>query len=200
VKSRQPTNREEHQGYDAHDHHGHNGGHLCKLLLVMKHMDQAKYKDTNHVKTQRYQKHEEVPIVAPSNTIVDPGTVVIKDLNTIVTNTAMTAPWRPVKLTSNAPLHSDYRDPVYLNISVKRSSEIIISVLIRTGSRDHTRIHKGCHGKIDQDEQCYDSLEDWNCVPLLFQNVPLNTRKIEEKCCGSQKQHPGEGCRQELGL
>lgn len=48
----QPTDGKKHQGYDAHDHHGHYGGHLCELFLVMKHMDQAQDKDTDHVETQ----------------------------------------------------------------------------------------------------------------------------------------------------
>lgn len=193
MKPCQPTDREENQGYDAHDYHGHNGGHLCELLFMMKHMNQAQDKDTNHVKAQGDQKHEEVSVISPANAVVDPWAVVIKDLDTVVADTAVTAPGRSVELASHTPLHTN-RDSIDLNISVERSSEIIISVLIRTGSWYHTRVHECCHGKVYEDKKCDDPLEDWNCVPLLLQNVPLDTREIEEKRGGSQKQHPRKCC------
>jgi len=189
----QPTDGEEHQGYDAHDHHGHNGGHLCELLLVMKHMNQAQDKDTNHVEAEGDQKHEEVSVISPANTVVNPWAVVVKDLNTVVTDTAVTAPGWSVELAGHAPLHTN-RDSIDLNIPVERGSEIIISVLIRTCSGYDTRVHEGCHGEVDEDKKRDDPLEDWDRVPLLLQNVPLDTREIEEKCGGSQKQHPRKCC------
>lgn len=147
----QPTDGEENQGYDAHDYHGHNGSHLCELLFMMQHMNQAQDKDTNHVKAQGYQEHEEVSVIPPANAVVDPWAVVIKDLNAVVANTAVTAPGRSVELASDTPLHTN-RDSIDLNISVERSSEIIIPVLIRTGSWYHSRVHEGCHGKVYEDK------------------------------------------------
>lgn len=147
----QSTDGKENQGYDAHDYHGHDGSHLCELLFMMKNMNQAQDKDTNHVKAQGYQKHEKVSVISPANAVVDPWAVVIKDLNTVITNTAVTAPRWSVELAGDTPLHTN-RDSIDLNISVERSSEIIISVLIRAGSWYDTRVHEGCHGKVDQDK------------------------------------------------
>jgi len=151
VKPCQPTDGEEDQRYDAHDHHGHNGGHLSELLLMMKDVNQAEHKDTNHVETQRYQEHEEVSVVSPANAVVDPRTVVVKDLNAVVADTAVTAPGGSVELAGDAPLHTD-RDSIYLYVSVERGSEIIISVFIRTCPGDHPRVHESCHGEVYQDK------------------------------------------------
>ena len=39
----------------------------------------------------------------------------------------------------------------------------------------HPGIHEGGHGEVDEDEKSDDSLEDWNSIPVLLQNVPLDT-------------------------
>ena len=94
----------------------------------MKNMNQAQDKDTNHVKAQRYQKHEEVSVISPAcktkeddsenetvyeltNAVVDPWAVVIKDLNTVITNTAVTAPRWSVELAGDTPLHTNLGIP-----------------------------------------------------------------------------------------
>ena len=92
-------------------------------------MNQAQDKDTNHVKAQGYQKHEEVPVISPAcktkkddsendetvdeltNAVVDPWAVVIKDLNTVIANTAVTAPGRSVELAGDTPLHTNLGIP-----------------------------------------------------------------------------------------
>jgi len=108
----------------------------------------------------------------------------IKDLYTVITNTAMAAPGWSVELASDAPLHPN-RDSIDLHVPIKRSSEVIISILIWTCSWYHTRVHKSGHRKIDEDKKRDDPLEDRNSVPLLLQNVPFDTREIEEQCRSS---------------
>ena len=95
----------------------------------MKNMDETKHKDTNHVKSEWYEKHEEVSVIPPSNAVVDPGTVMVEYLNTVVTHTAVTTAGRPVELAGDAPLHP-HGDPVDLNIPIERGPKIIISVLV----------------------------------------------------------------------
>merc|ERR1719495_1383952 len=99
-------------------------------------MNEAEDKDTDHVDGEGNEKHEEVSVVS--------------SLNTVITDTTVATPGRSVKLTSHTPLHPN-RDSIDLNISVKRSSEIIVSVLIRTGPGYHSWVHEGGHGEIDQD-------------------------------------------------
>jgi len=193
VEPCQPTDGEEHQGYDAHDHHGHDSGHLCELFFVMENVNEAEDKDSDHVDGERNEKHEEVSVVSSPNTVVHPWTMVVEDLNAVITDAAVATPGRSVELTSHTPLHPN-RDSIDLYISVKRSSEIIVSVLIRTGPGYHPRVHEGGHGEVDQDKQCYDPLENRDRVPLLLQDIPLDTWEIEEESRGSQEQHPGECC------
>jgi len=184
VKPCQPTDGEEHQRDDAHDNHGHDGRHLCELLFMMENMNETEDEDADHMDGEGYEKHEEVSVVSSPDAVVNPWTVVIKDFNTVVTDTAVTAPGWSVELTGHAPLHPD-RDSVYLNIPVQRSPEIIVPVLIRTGPGYHTWVHEGGHGEVDQDKQGYDPLKNRDRVPLLFQDVPLDTGEIEEKRGGS---------------
>ena len=71
-------------------------------------------------------------------------------------------------------LQQSHRNSVNLHISVKRSTEVIISVLVRTGAGDDAGVHEGGHGEVDEDEECDDPLEYRDRVPLLHQNVPLD--------------------------
>ena len=64
-------------------------------------------------------------------------------------------------------------------------------------------IHEGGHGEVDEDKEGDDTLEDGNRIPVLLQNVPLDTpkeefmnnvikvkmnlREVEEQGCGAQK-------------
>ena len=41
----------------------------------------------------------------------------------------------------------------------------------------HPRIHEGGHGEVDEDKEGDDPLEDGNCIPVLLQDVPLDTPK-----------------------
>jgi len=151
------------------------------------------------MESQGNQEHEEVSVVSPADTVVDPGAVMVKNLDTIITNTTVTTSRRSVKLTRNTPFHP-HRDSIYFYVSVERSPKVIIPILVRTCSRNHSRIHESGHGKVDQDKDGDDTLEDWHRIPVLHHYVPSCTWKIEEECGGSQKQKPGKGCRQEFSF
>ena len=73
----------------------------------MKDMDETEDEDSDHVEGERDEEHEEVPIVPAPDAVVDPGTVVVKYLNAVITHTAVAAPRRSVELTSHAPFHPD---------------------------------------------------------------------------------------------
>ena len=73
----------------------------------MKNMDETKHKDTNHVKSEWYEKHEEVSVIPPSNAVVDPGTVMVEYFNAVIADTAVAAPGRTVELTRHAPFHTN---------------------------------------------------------------------------------------------
>ena len=64
---------------------------------MVENVDEAEDKDTDHVDGEGDEEHEEVPVVPPSYAVVDPGTVVVKYLDTVVADTAVTTPvWRRV--------------------------------------------------------------------------------------------------------
>ena len=177
MEASETTDGEEHQWYDAHDDHGDDGGDISEIVLMMEDMNETEDEDTNHVESEGDEEHEEVSVVSPANAVVDPGTMMIKDLDAVVADTAVTAARWSVELAGDTPLHP-HRDPADLNIPVQRSSEVIISILVRTGSRNHSRIHECRHGEVDEDEYRHDTLEDRNRVPLLHKDVPFYTPKI----------------------
>jgi len=193
VEPCEAEDRYEEEGDDDHDDDGDDRGDGLQLLrlLVVEDEDQAEDEDAGHVKRERYQEHEKVAVVPPTNAIVDPWAVMIKDLNAVVANRAVAAPGRAVELAGDAPLHP-HRDPIDLNIAVEGSAEVIVSILVRTCARNHPGIHEGGHGEVDEDEKSDDSLEDWNSIPVLLQNVPLDTREIKEEGCGAQQKKPGK--------
>ena len=102
-----------------------------------------------------------------------------------VADGAVGAPWRPVELTGDAPLHP-HGDPVDLDVPVERRPEIVISVLVWAGSRYDARVHEGRHGEVDQDKEGDNALEYWDSVPLLVFYVPLVAREVEEQSRGAQ--------------
>ena len=51
-------------------------------------------------------------------------------------------------------------------------------IVLLPGARDDARVHEGRHGEVDEDEEGDDPLEDWHGVPLLDQNVPLDTPEV----------------------
>ena len=48
-------------------------------------------------------------MIVLTNAVVDPRTVVVKDLNAVVADTAVAAPGGSVELAGDAPLHTDLR-------------------------------------------------------------------------------------------
>ena len=72
----------------------------------MKDMNETEHEDPDHVKGEGDEEHEEVPVIPPPNAVVDPGAVVVKYLDAVVTHAAVAAPWRSVELTSHTPFHS----------------------------------------------------------------------------------------------
>ena len=192
VEPCEAADREEDERYDAHDHHGHYRDHRGQLVFVVEDVNETKNEYSDHVNCEGDEEHEEVSVVPPSDTVVDPGTMVIEDLDAVVTDTAVRAARRSVELTSDTPLHTDleqgqthsqplrlfsftHRNTVDLDISIKRSSEVIVPVLIRAGARDDPRVHEGGHGEVDQDEDGDDALEYWNSIPMLDIDIPLVT-------------------------
>ena len=110
---------------------------------------------------QRDEKHEKVAIVSATDAIVDPRTVVVKDLNTVVTDWTVGASGWPVELAGDAPFHA-YRDPIDFHISVERRSKVIFAVFVCIGSGYDSGVHKGGQTKVHQYENGQDSLVQWN--------------------------------------
>jgi len=187
VEPSEPKDGYEEEGDDDHYDDGDDCRDSLQLLrlLVIEDVDKAEDKDADHVKREGDEEHEEVAVVSPAYAIVDPGAVMVKDLNAVVANRTVAAPRRPIELAGDTPLHP-HCDPVDLHIAVERSSKIIIPVFVRAGSRYYPRIHEGGHGKIDENKEGDDTLEDGNRIPVLLQNIPLDTREVEEQGCGAQ--------------
>jgi len=173
---------------DAHDDDGDNGGDSLELLsvLVVEDVDKTEDEDAGHVKGERDQEHEEITVVPSANAIIDPRTVMIEYLDTVVTDAAMRAPRGSIELAGDAPLHTN-RDTVDLYIPVERGTEVIVSVFVRTRTRNYSWVHKCSHGEVDENKKCDNSLEDWHSIPVLLQNVPFYTREIEEQRSCAEK-------------
>ena len=172
MEPRQSEDGYEEEGDDDHDDDGNDCRDGLQLLcfLVIEDVDEAEDKDADHVKREGNEEHEEVAVVSPTwdisfsyncellqlkptYAIVDPGAVVVKDLDAVVADGTVAAPRRPIELTSDTPccrsvslsardlardtpLHP-HCDSVDLHVAVQRSSEIIVSVFVRTGARYH---------------------------------------------------------------
>jgi hypothetical protein len=188
VEPRQSEDGYEEEGDDDHDDDGDDCRDSLQLLclLVIEDEDEAEDKDADHVKREGDEEHEEVAVVPPTYAIVDPGTVVVEDLDAVVADGAVAAARGTIKLAGDTPLHP-HGDSVDLHVAVERGSEVIVPVFVRTGSGYHPWIHEGGHGEVDEDEEGDDPLEDGNRIPVLLQNVPLDTREVEEQGCGAQK-------------
>jgi len=101
------------------------------------------------VNAEGNEKHEEVSVVPPSNTVVDPWTVVVKSLqnrkirfwlqyetskcneylDAVVANTAMGTSGWSVELTSDTPFHPN-RDAMNFYIFIQWCSEVILPVFV----------------------------------------------------------------------
>jgi hypothetical protein len=141
----------EEDGDDGHDDHGDDGGDLGEVILVGEHVDEAKDEDGDHVNRQGEEEHEEVSVVPPSYTVVDPGAVMVEYLDAVVTDRAVRAPGWPVELARHAPFHSN-RDSVNFYVSVEGSPEIVISVFVCAGPRYDPGVHESGQGKVYEDK------------------------------------------------
>lgn len=54
------------------------------------------------------------------------------NLHTVITNAAVGAAGRPVKMARSAPLHPDL-DALYVHVLVQRSAELVVLVLVLVG-------------------------------------------------------------------
>lgn len=149
----------EKDGDDGHNDHGDDGGDLGEVVLVVEDVDEAQDEDRDHMDRQGQQEHEEVSVIPPSYTVVNPGAVVVKYLDAIITNRTMrTARWS-VELTRHAPFHSNgYSINFY--VSVEGSSEVVISIFISACPGYHPRVHESCQRKVYENKKCYDALVD----------------------------------------
>jgi len=155
----------------------------------MKDVNKTEHEDPDHVESEGDEEHEEVPVVPPPDAVVDPGAVMVKYLDAVVTHTAVATPRGSVELTGHTPFHSD-RDSVDLYIPVERRPEVIVPVFVGTCPGYHARVHEGRHGEVDEDEQGDNPLEDGHSIPMLYHNIPLDTREVEKQRCGPQQKKP----------
>ena len=58
--------------------------HLRQPVPVVQHVYQAQHEYRRHVHGQRDEEHEEVSVVPPADAVVDPGAVMVKDLDAVV--------------------------------------------------------------------------------------------------------------------
>ena len=110
----------EEEGDDDHDDDGDDCRDSLQLLcfLVIEDVDEAEDKDADHVKREGNEEHEEVAVVSPTwdisyncellelkptYAIVDPGAVMVEDLNAVVADRAVTAARRSIELASDTP-------------------------------------------------------------------------------------------------
>jgi len=142
-------------------------------------VDEAEDEDGGHVQGQRDEEHEEIPVISPTYTVVDPRAVVVKDFDTVVTHRAVAAARGSVELTRDAPFHS-HRDALYFHVPVERGPEVVVPVLVWTRPWYRAWIHEGCHRKIYEHKKRKNSLKYWNWIPVLNQDVPFHAREGEE--------------------
>ena len=64
----------------------------------------------------------------------------------------------------------------------------------------HPWVHEGGHGEVDKNKEGDDTLEDRDSIPVLLQNVPFDTREVEEQGRGAQQEQPCKCGRKELGF
>jgi len=100
-----------------------------------------------------------VSIVPPTNTVVDPWTVMVERLHTSVAVRAVRTARRPVKLTGNTPLHPDL-DAIYVDRLIKRSSKVVVGIFIGRSPRNHTRIHESGQSKVGHDKEGHNCLDN----------------------------------------
>lgn len=107
----------------------------------MQHIEETKSEQGDHENTQGQQEQEEVAVIATTDAVVHPGTMMVKCLDAVVADTAVGAPWRSIELAGGTPLHA-YCDTLDLYVLVQRGTEIIILYFVFMGSWVNTRIHE----------------------------------------------------------
>ena len=73
----------------------------------MKDVNKTEHEDPDHVESEGDEEHEEVPVVPPPDAVVDPGAVMVKYLDAVITHTAVATSRGSVELTGHTPFHSD---------------------------------------------------------------------------------------------
>jgi hypothetical protein len=84
VKTGKSNDRNSQKGTKRHEDNGAKIGTSENILSTEQSIAEGKSKNANHMKRKEDQKKEKVTIISPSNTIVDPRTVMIKTINASV--------------------------------------------------------------------------------------------------------------------
>lgn len=161
METSESSYRDEEQACDTHYSQCDDGMQAVDVLSMIEDKEEAEAKHGHDVSCEREKEQEEVSVVPPPDTVVHPGTVVIKLLDTVVTDRAVRASWRSVEATGRTPLHPDL-NPSDLHCFIQRSPEIILFVLILLSSWEDARVHEGGHTKVSQDKKEDDSIVDWH--------------------------------------
>jgi len=152
VEPGQPKDRDEQERDDADQNNGDDHVSLVEDLLVFQNVYEGKNKYGSHVNGQGYQEHEKVSVVTTSDAVVDPRAVMVKDLDTVVADGAMRAPWWSVELARDTPLHPN-GDAIDLYVLVEGCPEVVVLVFVGLGPRDHPRVHERGQAKVHHHEQ-----------------------------------------------
>lgn len=146
------------------------------------------------MKTERQKEKEEVSIIPPTNAVVHPRAVMVECLDTMITDTAMRATWRSIKLAGDAPLHT-YGNAIDLDALVQGRSKVILPFFVRRCFRYNTGIHERRQREVYHHEEGDDSLQSrYPQAPL--RDIIARAREDEEECRGAEQDRPRERGRQ----
>lgn len=179
MKPSETQNRNKEQSSYTHHYHSDGGVQGGQAILVVQDVQQAEGEDDDDVCTQRDEEEEEETVIPASNTVINPRTVMIKVLYTVVTHTAVGAAGGSVEMTAGAPFHSDL-NPLHLHILIARSTDIFLLTRLRKDSS----IHEGRHGEVRHHEE-----EEQRIAQRKHSTegaTEPRTRKDVEQCAGSQ--------------
>lgn len=161
VEACETSNRDKEQTCDTHYNQRDDGMQAVDVLSMVENEEQAEAKHCHDVGRQRQEEEEEIAVVSPTNAVVDPGTVVVKVLHTVVADRAMGTAWWSVESTCRAPLHPDL-DPPDLHGLVERGPEVILLILVLLSSWKDAGVHEGGHAEISQNKEEDNSIVDWH--------------------------------------
>lgn len=162
VETSESSDRDEEQACYTHYSQCDDGVQAVDVLSMIEDEEEAKPEHGHDVSREREKEQEEVSVVPSPDAVVHPGTVVIELLDTVVTDGAVRASRRSVEATCRTPLHPNL-DPSDLHRFIKRSSEIILFVLVLLGSWEDARVHEGGHTEVRQNKEEDDSIVDRHC-------------------------------------